>query len=237
MDPQRPGMKARIAFLILGMVLFTSCSSLKSGDPHMKFQKRVYDFGYAGPEQKIVHTFKFTNGGPKPFEIGKVITDCGCTAALVQENLIPPGGKGGIRVVLETPRFEGQLQKQVIVHSNFPEIPDIILTIKGIIKRDVVVVPQGINFGEIKRGDTLGKRVRLLQLSDDRLIVGRVEADKNFYRVRTSWFRGENSRGVEIDISLKPGVPLGVLNDVITLHTNVKKRPRIDVMVWADVKR
>ena len=110
------------------------------------------------------------------------------------------------------------------------------MTVKGTIKRYAEVIPQVLNFGEIKRGDVLKRRVKLFQLSNNRLIVGKVEADKNFYTVKTSWFSEENSQGFDIDITLKPDVPLGILNDVITLHTNVKKRPRIDVMVWADVK-
>jgi hypothetical protein len=54
--------------------------------------------------------------------------------------------------------------------------------------------------------------------------------------VNTSWFNEENSRGFDIDVTLKPDVPAGKLKDVITLLTNVKRKPRIDVMVWADVK-
>jgi len=243
MDTANTQMDIKILFLILCVFLFTSCASLESNIPVEKpsipqitFQETIYDFGFAGPEQKIVHTFKFTNAGSQPLKIEKVSTDCGCTAALVSDKLIPPGGNGEIRAVLETRRFEGKQEKHVMVYSNVPETPETILTIKGTIKQYLVVVPQGVSFGKIKRGEPLKRSVRLFQLSNDRLILRRIEADNNFYKVTTSRFSEENSQGFDIDITLRPDVPLGILNDVITLHTNVKKRPRIDVMIWADVK-
>jgi len=45
----------------------------------------------------VSHTFPFYNPGDSLF---RVVTSCGCTAALPSEREIPPGEKGWIKVEL-----------------------------------------------------------------------------------------------------------------------------------------
>ena len=233
---------AVIAFLCLSVFL-SSCASLTSiskqpdvpPKPHMAFEELNYDFGIAGPGDRIIHIFKFTNVGSEPLQITRVSTSCGCTAALLTEKEIPPGSSGEIRTVFETKRFEGVQETTITVYSNDPDDPEIDLTIIGAIKRDVAVVPQGINFGDVEKGETVTGSVKLLQLSQNKLVLHRIEVNEKYLNATTSRFREENSRGINIDITLKPEAPVGALNEVITLHTNLKRRPRIDVPVWANI--
>jgi hypothetical protein len=224
--------------VLLPLFLFlSSCASLTPlpPQPHMAFDELVYDFGVAGPGDRISHIFKFTNIGSEPLQITRVSTSCGCTAALLSQKEILPGSSGEIRATFETKRFEGEQETTITVHSNDPDDPKIELTIIGTIKRDVAVVPQGINFGDVKKGGTVTSSVRLLQLSQNELVLHRIEVNEKYLNATTSRFREENSRGIHIDITLKPEAPVGAFNEVITLHTNLKRRPRIDVPVWANI--
>lgn len=232
---------ALIVFLSLSILM--SCASITSVSkpldvtpkPHLAFEEPVYDFGIAGPGQKITHTFKFTNLGSAPLQVIKVGTSCGCTAALLSGGDIQPGSSGEIRATFGTRRYEGKQETTITVHSNDPHEPEIDLTIKGTIKRNVAVVPQGVNFGDVEKGKAITGRVRVLQLSQNNLVVHRIEANDQYLTVNTSRFREENSRGINIEITLKPEVPVGAFSEVITLHTNLKRRPRIDVPVWANI--
>ena len=224
--------------VLLPLFLFlSSCASLRPvpPQPHMAFDELVYDFGIAGPGDKIAHTFKFTNVGSEPLQITRISTSCGCTAALLTEKEIPPGSSGEIRTVFETKRFEGVQETTITVYSNDPDDPEIDLAIIGAIKRDVAVVPQGINFGDVEKGETVTGSVKLLQLSQNKLVLHRIEVNEKYLNATTSRFREENSRGINIDITLKSEAQVGALNEVITLHTNLKRRPRIDVPVWANI--
>ena len=203
--------------------------------PHLFFEEPVYDLGIAGPSQKITHTFKFTNLGSAPLHITRVGAGCGCMAALLSESEVPPGSSGEIQATFKTRRYEGRQETTITVHSNDPDNPEIDLMIQGMIKRNVAVVPQGINFGDVEKGKTVTRRVRLLQLSQNNLVVHKIEANEEYLTVSMSRFREENSRGINIDIALKRDVRVGRFSEVITLHTNLKRRPRIDVPVWANV--
>ncbi len=242
-DPRRTRRGTKF-FVLLGCgLLLAACASTKpvpkrseiAPKPDLVFEERVYDFGIAGPEAEITHTFKFTNVGSSPLSISNVSASCGSAAALSSKRDIPPGGSGEILTTFETRRYEGKQETTIAVRSNDPDEPEIDLTVKGMVRRDVAVVPQGVNFGDVERGKTTADRVRLLQLSDDKLTVKRIEAKESYLTVSTSRFREENSRGINIEITLKPEVPVGSFSEVITLHTNVKRRPRIDVPVWANI--
>ena len=224
-------------------LLLPSCASITSVSreaerqprPDLPFEDRVYEFGIAGPEQTITPVFTFSNVGPRPASISGITASCGSSAVLLSKPNIPPGGTAKIKTTLQTHRYEGRQESTFIIHSNDPEEPQIKLIMQGMIKRNVAVVPQGLNFGDVKEGEVATGRVRVLQLSAQPLVVERIEADQRYLMVAASSFRDENSRGLNIDITLKPQVPAGPFTDVITLHTNIKKQPRIDVPVWANI--
>ncbi len=231
------------SWLMIVLLFLSSCSTVRSVSeqpdislkPALVFKEQVYDFGIAGPEQKIRHTFKFINSGSEPLKIIKLSPSCGCTVALIPETEVMPGGSGEIQAVLETGKYEGKQKATIVVHSNDPLRAEIVLTIKGIIKTGIAVVPQGISFGNIQKGETAAARVRVLQLSDAPLVLEKIELNDKFLTVETSEFGEENSRGINIYIILKPEIPAGMFSEVITLHTNLKKYQRIDVPVIANI--
>ena len=202
--------------------------------PRLSITEPVYNFGYAGPGMQIHHTFSFENTGTQPLIISEVTSDCGCTATLVPGKEILPGEDGSIQVSFVTKKYEGEQKKNIIIHTNDIEGKEIVLTLKGRIKRGAVLVPQGVNLGEVVFGKTAAGRVKLLQLSGTPLTVLKIDAPP-VLTIRAIHFRDENSRGYEIEISLTGDVPVGPFTDVITLHTNLRKRPRIDVPVWANI--
>ena len=233
----------RPSWLIIVLLFLSSCSTVRSVSeqpvitpkPALAFEEQVYDFGIAGPEQKIKHAFKFINTGSEPLKIIKLSPSCGCTAALSSEDEVPPGGSGEIQAILETRKYAGRQEASIVVHSNDPLRPETVLTLKGNIRKGLAVVPQGVSFGNIQKGETAAAQVRILQLSKDPLVLEKIEANDKFLTVETSKFSEENSRGINIDIMLKPDIPAGMFSEVITLHTNLKKYQRIDVPVIANI--
>jgi hypothetical protein len=205
--------------------------------PRISFQEKTYNFEYAGPKQSLVHHFRFSNTGSTLLRIDKVDSDCGCVATMATASPVPPKGTGQISVTLETGPFEGPLLKNITVFSNDPEKPEMVLTIRGIIKRFFAIVPPEVNFGEVQDDSEPKRRIKLYQLSDDPLELKRVQAERNLIGISSLPFHEENSRGYYIDISLKKNVAAGFLNEVITLHTNLKRTPKVDVLVWANIHK
>jgi len=230
----------RYTYVLLIILLLPSCSFFERHDvikpmPEILFKEQLYDFGIAGPGETIQHTFTFTNVGEKPLILKKIQTDCGCTAAMASEKTIQSGQTGEIETFFETKKFTGKQTKKVTVHTNDPDRSKIVLILSGIIKKYVAVTPEYIHFGNIQIGQSNTKRIKLLQLTQEELSLRKIEINNQLLTAKSLRFVDDNSRGFNIDITLNAKGTAGELNDVVTIHTNQKNRPRIDIPVWANV--
>ncbi|MFQ6058718.1 MAG: DUF1573 domain-containing protein [Anaerolineae bacterium] len=99
--------------------------------PELKEVNYTYDFGDIAPDQIVEKTFKVVNQGPKDLVIEDVSSSCGCTAALLSEDTIPPGGEAELRVTYD-PRVNkdtGFIQRKVRIKSNDPAAPLVEFTV------------------------------------------------------------------------------------------------------------
>jgi len=86
----------------------------------IKFKETAWDFGKVKQGEVVSHEFVFANEGDETLIIQKVSTSCGCTAALVSAEKIPPGKEGRIGVKFDTRGYGGPVKKLVYVDSNDP---------------------------------------------------------------------------------------------------------------------
>lgn len=116
-----------------------SIDRLSSNKPTIKFDESAYDFGVIGLDAKPNHVFKFINDGQKELVIADVKSSCGCTAALLSQRNIPPGGDGEIKVTFDPRGYRGKIKKTVSVYSNDPNRSVVQLAIKDKDRSYVVV--------------------------------------------------------------------------------------------------
>jgi hypothetical protein len=203
--------------------------------PDIHFEKKIYDFGIAGQQEKIVHNYAFKNAGKKPLIIEVVKSSCGCVATLVSSKEVPPGAAGVIEAIFETGKRNGQQRESIYVQSNDPDGPEIELEIVGIVKTEVAIDPEFLCFSDVEKGKTITKTLKLIQIGESELGLDRVEVANQYFSTHVSRFKDERHKGFEIDVVLRPDAPVGQLVEVMTLHTNLKKRPRIDVPIYGNV--
>jgi hypothetical protein len=91
--------------------------------PRIRVEPETFDFGRAQPGKTLRKEFTIRNFGEAELVIEGVSTTCGCTAALAAEHRLAPGGSAALRVTLETRRYSGRLERQVLVRSNDPKTP------------------------------------------------------------------------------------------------------------------
>jgi hypothetical protein len=90
----------------------------KATGPRMEIEPSLHDFGSARQDQKLVHDFLVKNTGTEDLTLLRIVTACGCTAALPAERVVPPGGSTTLSVTLETRKYKGVLERSVSVASN-----------------------------------------------------------------------------------------------------------------------
>ena len=101
------------------------------GPPSIRFEKTFHDFGEIKSDQKVEFDWVFRNEGGAPLQILGTRTSCGCTLTLVENDVIPPGGTGSIRMTFDPAGQNGSVRKNLSVNSNDPSRPAVRLTMRA----------------------------------------------------------------------------------------------------------
>jgi len=118
---------------LLVCVLAASCLTggfrPQSPDPVLWVEADRYDFGNIPATEPVGKVFKVTNKGGKDLNISRVQTTCGCTAAVLDSQMLKPGESTRLKVTFD-PRGKGGPQtRPVWIYSNDPKAPQKSLTI------------------------------------------------------------------------------------------------------------
>jgi len=97
--------------------------------PRISFTKDTHDFGRVIQGKTVEYIFTLENKGQADLIIKEVTTSCGCTAALVSNDVIKPGEKGEIRVSYDSQGRAGEVSRTITIISNDPVEPSKELTI------------------------------------------------------------------------------------------------------------
>jgi hypothetical protein len=107
-----------LVLLAAGLPPSAAQSSKRATGALISIEPSEHDFGRAGQDQELVHEFLVANNGTEDLILSKIVTACGCTAAVAAETIVPPGGSTTLRVTLETRKYKGRIERSVSVASN-----------------------------------------------------------------------------------------------------------------------
>ena len=141
-----------------------------------------YYFGEIGQNDTVEHTFVFKNNCDKTIEVGSARASCGCTAAVLSENTIPPGGEAKIQVKFTPPRgTRGKVTKTVSVYLKDEQKPHTIIRFSAKIKTNLEIEPQYIQLlgGEV--GKPISGKATVKNLSEKELTVEGISANMTSY--------------------------------------------------------
>ncbi|MGH7965064.1 MAG: DUF1573 domain-containing protein, partial [Candidatus Binatia bacterium] len=204
--------------------------------PRIVFPEPVYDFGTVEQGEQITHLFRFINQGEQDLRIADVKTSCGCTAAIISANVIPPGQEGTISATFETARFIGEKVKNVTVYSNDPLQSVTTLTLQGEITVEIAPEPAQLYLGRPHRSEEVTQTVEVLYDAGKPISITKVENTHPAVRVQTEDLEKGNKKGKKLTVTLKKGAAIGRLNDQITVTTTSQKIPTLTIPVFGSIE-
>jgi hypothetical protein len=189
--------------------------------------QRAHDFGAVPKASKQEHVFSFVNNLDSELKLLSVWTSCGCTKPTIVTNAVQPGETAKILAKFDTLNFEGQRGATVTVRVQRSqpnsESAEIQFTVKGMIRRDVVLSPSEVDFGNIAVGSGAKTKIKVMYAGNPGWNISEVRSSNstvsgNLAEIR----RDSNSRRVdyELEVVVDPNHPAGILNDELTLVTN-----------------
>jgi len=99
--------------------------------PSIVFQETTFNIGKLEKGKSAEYEYLFTNQGKSDLVIRKITAACGCTATMLSDKIIPPGGTGKIKTTFNSSTQRGNQTKTITVISNDPKNPKTILWIRG----------------------------------------------------------------------------------------------------------
>lgn len=195
--------------------------------PKVSFEKLVYEFGKIYGGDLVTCKFKFQNVGKGELVISSVKTSCGCTAALVSKDKLLCNEAGEIEVKFNSGKYVGKVSKTVTVNSNDPEMSAYKLTITGEIIEEVSINPKRINFGTIRKGDSVTKTLEIKTLPDLKIQVTKVESPSPYITISKD--KSSEDGCFVYQITFNKYDYIGNYNGIVFVYTTSARQERIDV--------
>lgn len=206
------------------------------GVPKIQFAELKHDFGAVNQNSELRHTFTFKNVGTGVLIIDKVKTSCGCTAALVSDKEVPPGGEGKIDVVFKTGSgYGGRSEKTITVTSNDPEHPSTTLTVSAEVQVVLDLSPNRIVFGQVKKNEQAVRYAALTGTEKDNVKITAVEGRNEFIKVEVEPKGFENDPQKQVKVTLMPGMNVGRFTERIILRTDHPRIQELALYVMGEV--
>lgn len=129
--------------------------------PKLRLGKVKHDFGDVWQGKKVSCSFDLFNDGGSDLTILKHKTTCGCTVAKPISGSIPPGSKKNMHVSFAAGDRSGRTAKRIILYTNDPTQPKVILTVTANVKQSIEVTPAEFDFGDVAIGTIITKEVKV----------------------------------------------------------------------------
>ncbi len=214
----------------------TTPATTTEQSPRIVFQDALHDFGTVEQGDQVNRLFKFTNQGTRDLRIESVKTSCGCTAAVISSEVIPPGQEGTISATFDTSRFFGERVKTISVHSNDPLQPVTTLTLPGAIAVEVAVEPAQLYLGRVRRGANATHTVELLHDANKPIAITAATVASPLVSLRSEDIEKNGKKGKKLFVTLRKDAPLGRVSTDITVTTTSQKHPTLSIPVFGHIE-
>jgi hypothetical protein len=191
------------------------------------------------------HVFKISNKGNAPLRFTNSSVSCTkCTFVDLPEAPIAPGGTGEVVVRWNVDTFEDHFRQSVKVQTNDPDHEELRFVISGKVVRPLAFEPQKLVFSNVRVGEESQAKVRLLAYFSDHLAV----TDQKLSDATTSQYfditttpltkdqlDGQAESGIDVTVTVKPGLPVGSVSQTLQLTTNIEEDPEISIPIGGEV--
>ncbi len=206
-------------------------------------ENRDHDFGQVAKLAKTEHVFEFVNPLDTDLYFDHVRASCLCTRPKILTPVVKPGETARILAEFDTRGFSGQRGATVSVSIRktqpYHESAELTLTVKGMIRTDVVMEPGEANFGSLKAGSGGKQTVMIKYAGNPEWAIQEFRTSSDLIKVElTEQVRDPNRRRVDylITVEVPADMPKGDVTEHVTLLTNDPKTPELVLAVQGRIK-
>lgn len=191
------------------------------------FEERRHSFGSVAIGVEAIHRFKFTNPYPEDIHIVSVTSSCGCTTPSWPKNAIKYNETGEIIAKLNT---DGQHKNDksatltvdiLAKNGDKPYRAQVQLQVTSYIRPDVVIKPGVVDFGSIREGKGVVKKLTLQYAGKPNWELVDIERENPHIQVDAEEVGRQNGRVLySITVTILNTMPSGYVHDMVRFITN-----------------
>jgi hypothetical protein len=211
-----------------------------SARPKVAVDQPDYDFKAMDVGVEGAHDFLLRNVGNALLELTKGGTSCSCTLSELNQRVVAPGKSAKVTVQWKSKGEWGPYRQSATILTNDPDNPRVELTITGRLTPGLQVSPPSFELGRVSSGELATAEARVYCYLPDRLeikgytwlshsIEGMFEFHHQPLTAPQLAEEVDARSGFLAKIVVKPGLPLGPIRQTISLSTNLKARPTIEI--------
>jgi hypothetical protein len=205
--------------------------------------ERSHDFGAVARASKQEYIFEFKNPLDSTLFLTAVRTSCGCTKPTVLTPVVKPGEIAKVHAKYDTIGHKGERSATVTLSLRrdqpFVEYSEVQFLVKGKIRQDVVTSPGEIIFGEVLRGETAQRTMKVMYAGDPRWRIVDVRSSNPNLSVKANQTQRNSQSGrvdYELVITLREGQPIGTFSDELLLITNDVRNQNLPINTSGRIK-
>jgi len=218
-------------FLLCAASLFAGENSTsKQNQPLLHIAEKDHDIGTIPKGTEFGWAFLFENKGAGDLKLLKGYSYIPGQVKVNMPPVIRPGDAGHVYIGQDSSQIQGQNTLDVIIQTNDPLTPEILLTVEGYVQWPVEILPAPVALMKIQKGESAEKDFTLVNNTSVEMKIEKIEFDETLFQVTVS--EHEKGRKFGIKVSSKPEAPLGEHRKTIVFHTNVPESPELTMASW-----
>jgi hypothetical protein len=207
--------------------------------PRVFIEEPHHQFGTMQRGTSKSHRFEVKNIGGAPLTLRVGQTTCKCTLGEVTGNAIPPGET--THVLLEWKALTGDphFHQSATLITNDPAASQVELTIDGQITEPTNISPPDFAFDKVAVGETKSAQVFVMAMLEDELAVSEPQlsdpATRDKFDVKIEPVPPDQlpnptaKQGVRVTVTAQPGLPIGRINQWLSLRTNLTDAEKLEI--------
>jgi hypothetical protein len=222
---------------LLVVVFFVSAGQATASWADGLFDELSRDFGSVPRGPTVTHPFRLVNSTKQMVRIAGVRVSCGCTTARAVQTTLAPGQETAIVVQMDTRRFSGSKSVTVYVTFDLPRFEEVRLWVQANSRDDVIVTPDGLGFGRVKRGASPTTSVTISFLGSTDYAIEEVRCDSNYVKPACKVIRRENGEvSYQLSATMRGDSPPGKWFTDLWLTTNSPTMPRLRIPLTVEIE-
>jgi hypothetical protein len=205
-----------------------------------------HDFGVMDIDANGSHKFVLGNMGQGPLLLAVGTTTCRCTAGDLSAERVGPNESATVTIRWEPDGALEKFQQSANILTNDPDRPVVKLTIRGWVTQRLRAEPPSIILGGVTADQGRTVQFHLFSYYDDQFeIVDYRWADPETadnFAARWEPLTADEvaaephaKAGKRVLVTLKPGLPLGDINQTIRLTTDLAEASPVEVPIHANI--